>query len=369
MVVAAQNSILEEVLMPLEKERWFLAPAIVDLWLGKRDVEMSQLSRQLIESIALPEHLPAYASVSSLPHAFPFVYAETLAIYLACKDASEATRPEVRGILDHICEQSGKTFAWILRSINAPRSATTDELLSTQFSEVLSRANQLKTLPAYSPQMNHVDVALVRRRNRCLCLCSAHLFIQSKKLFHEGKIVGKSANPLQPDIDKVVCVALSARPSIGRFLFSLFENWPPRVPSQSSELHELDINVFRSDFMILAGAEQVGLFHGALFCFLTHDQVHNQLASYFDNHLKWLLDSASGTISLTQNMMLDASSADGFSQMLIDRAACLKFPLLAATHMAHSIGAASTFVQEKEEIKRQLSLSQFKGLGPALDHL
>lgn len=369
MVVAAQNSIIQEVLIPLEKKRWFLVPAIVDLWSGKRDVGMSPLTRQLIESIALLDHLPAYASVCSLPHAFPFVYAETLAIYLACKDSSEATSPEVRGILDRICAQSGDTFAWILRSISAPQSATTDELLSKQLSEVLSRANQLKTLPAYSPQMNHVDAAMLRRRNRCLCLCSAHLFIQSKKLFCEGKIPCKSANPLQPDIDKVVCVALAARPSIGQFLFSLFQNSPLRVPSLSSSLQDPEIKVFHSDFMILAGAEQVGLFRGVLFRFLTHDQVHDQLASYFDIHLKWLLDAASGAMSLTQNMMLDASSSDGFAQTLIDRAASLKFPLLAATHMANSIGSASTLVQEKEEIKRQLSLSQFVGLGPVLDRL
>jgi hypothetical protein len=90
------------------------------------------------------------------------------------------------------------------------------------------------------------------------------------------------------------------------------------------------------------------------------------LAACFKNHLVWLLDAASGCIALSQDMMLDASSPDNFARTLLNRAACLKLPLVAASCMAKFI-STETFVHEKEEIKRQLS--EFKALGSALDRL
>ena len=95
-------------------------------------------------------------------------------------------------------------------------------------------------------------------------------------------------------------------------------------------------------------------------------QAHGMLAACFNNHLEWLLDAASGSIALTQGMLLDASSPDLFARTLIDRATCLKLPLVAASCMTKYI-STGTCVHEKEEIKGQLS--DFKALGPALDRL
>jgi hypothetical protein len=107
---------------------------------------------------------------------------------------------------------------------------------------------------------------------------------------------------------------------------------------------------------------------------LTRVQVHGYLAKCFDDHLKWLLDAASGTMALTQDMLLDVScrnvmsdahGPDDFAQMLVDRAACLKLPLVAASCQANAFG--DTTQREKDEIRRQLS--NFKGLANALDRL
>jgi hypothetical protein len=65
-------------------------------------------------------------------------------------------------------------------------------------------------------------------------------------------------------------------------------------------------------------------------------------------------------------MLLDASSPDVFARALIDRAACLKFPFLAAAEASNTIGLVSLH-QEKEDIKNHLS--DFRGLGDALDQL
>ena len=109
-------------------------------------------------------------------------------------------------------------------------------------------------------------------------------------------------------------------------------------------------------------------------CMLTRVQVHGYLAKCFDDHLKWLLDAASGTMALTQDMLLDVScrnvmsdahGPDDFAQMLVDRAACLKVPLVAASCQANAIGDTSQ--REKDEIRRQLS--SFKGLANALNRL
>ncbi len=94
--------------------------------------------------------------------------------------------------------------------------------------------------------------------------------------------------------------------------------------------------------------------------------MHQALADCFDTHLKWLLDAASGAIALTQGMLLDASSHDEFAKAVMDRAACLRSSVIAATTMANSIGPVS-LQEEKNEIKQLLS--DFEGLGPALDRL
>lgn len=99
---------------------------------------------------------------------------------------------------------------------------------------------------------------------------------------------------------------------------------------------------------------------------MTFAQVRQMLAAHFDTHLKWILDAASGAISLAQSMLLDASSPDPFVRVLIDRAACLKSPLLAATQMGTLVSLGSLH-QEKEIIKEQIS--DFVGLGPALNSL
>ena len=99
---------------------------------------------------------------------------------------------------------------------------------------------------------------------------------------------------------------------------------------------------------------------------MTFAQVHQMLAVHFDTHLKWILDAASGAISLAQSMLLDASSSDPLVRVLIDRAACLKCPLLAATQERTLVGLVSLH-QEKEIIKEQVS--DFVGLGPALNSL
>ena len=99
---------------------------------------------------------------------------------------------------------------------------------------------------------------------------------------------------------------------------------------------------------------------------LTRVQVHGYLSKVFDDHLKWLLDAASGTMALTQDMLLDAHGSDDFAQILVDRAACLKSPLVAASWQANAIGE-TTLQREKDEIKRQLA--SFKGMDNALDRL
>ena len=121
---------------------------------------------------------------------------------------------------------------------------------------MLARAEVLKQFPSYSPELKHFRTAEVRRQNRCLCLCSAHLVIQSKKLYFEGTIAGKLSNPLQFDIDKLVCVALSANPSVGNWLSNLFETPPYITPTLSSQSQSLEMTLFYNDFLALIQSEQ-----------------------------------------------------------------------------------------------------------------
>ena len=109
-------------------------------------------------------------------------------------------------------------------------------------------------------------------------------------------------------------------------------------------------------------------------CVLTLLQADGALETCFNTHLRWLLDTASGAISLAQSMLLDAASADPFAQALIDRAACHRNPLIAVTQtgslrsrqMESLIGLVS-LKEEKEAIKQHVS--DFDGLGTALDRL
>ena len=108
--------------------------------------------------------------------------------------------------------------------------------------------------------------------------------------------------------------------------------------------------------------------------------MHQALAECFDTHLKWLLDAASGAIALTQSMLLDASSHDEFAKAVLDRAACLRSPVIAATvlvscaapmHSSASVisnATSSVSLQEEQNEIKQL-LSDFEGVGPALDRL
>jgi hypothetical protein len=112
--------------------------------------------------------------------------------------------------------------------------------------------------------------------------------------------------------------------------------------------------------------------------------VHQALAECFDTHLKWLLDAASGAIALTQSMLLDASRHAEVAKAVLDRAACLRSPVIAATvlvscaapmHSSASVISNATrefpssvsLQEEKNEIKHLLS--DFEGVGPALDRL
>jgi hypothetical protein len=257
MVRAAQDCILDDVISPLQKQGWQLSQTFLALWEGHRDVQVPDSARHILESIALAEHLPACQSLSLLPPAFPITYAETLAIYMACKDASHNTKAETKEmleVLEHISSHSTATFRRVLRHLEEPHAVGVDGLLRSQFDEVVSKATLLKTNPAYSPELKHSRTALGRRQNRCLCLCSAHLFNQSKMLYHDGKIASGAENPLQPDIDKLVSVARPRHPSIGRFLAELFERLPYRVP-QSGE--DAESNVFRNDLLALTASEHV----------------------------------------------------------------------------------------------------------------
>jgi hypothetical protein len=256
MVAAAQKSITAEVLVPLRKLGWDVSSAFRSLWAGDRDFMLSVSARQLVESTALREH--SHGSIASLPLAFPFVYAETIAIYMACNDPSQSQNAEAKKVLEFIREgkQSSATLMQMLRLADAPQSVKADGPLSSQFSDMLARAEVLKQFPFFSPELKHFRYAEVRRQNRCLCLCSAHLVIQSKKLYFEGKIGGKLANPLQFDIDKLVCVALSASPSVGYWLSQLFEAPPYSTPTLSIQDLSPEINAFYNDFLALIQSEQ-----------------------------------------------------------------------------------------------------------------
>lgn len=256
MVAAAQKSITAEVIVPLQNAGWDVSSAFRSLWGGDRDFILSDSARQLVELTALREH--SHGSIASLPLAFPFVYAETVAIYMACKDPSQSQNAEAKKILEFIREgkQSSAALMQMLRLAEAPHSVKADGPLSSQFSDMLARAHVLKQFPSYSPELKHFRNAEVRRQNRCLCLCSAHLVILSKKLYFEGKIVGKLSNPLQFDIDKLVCVALSVSPSVGDWLSKLFEAPPYSTPPLSSHGLSPEITVFYNDFLALIQSEQ-----------------------------------------------------------------------------------------------------------------
>jgi hypothetical protein len=88
-------------------------------------------------------------------------------------------------------------------------------------------------------------------------VCSAHLVIQSKILYLQGKINGESPNALQPDIDKLICVATAAHPKIGELVSRMFEKLPYTLPSVISEPAE--IQAFHQDLLSLIEDDQVCL--------------------------------------------------------------------------------------------------------------
>ncbi len=124
--------------------------------------------------------------------------------------------------------------------------------------------------------------------------------------------------------------------------------------------------MFHGDLAILLEQVCRRFFAQGVACVLTLLQADGALETCFNTHLRWLLDAASGAISLAQSMLLDAASADPFAQALIDRAACLRNPLIAAAQTGSLIGLVS-LKEEKEAIKHHVS--DFDGLGTALDRL
>jgi hypothetical protein len=363
MVVAAKNSISAEVLAPLDAQGWAVSSVFRALWGGDRNFPMSGSTGQLID-VALGEH--PYKTVSSLPFAFPFVYAETLAINTACAGASHVV--ETQKVLELIRaeRQSGATFRLLSRCAENPATFGGEGMYAEQVAQVLAHATSLKTQKRYSPEVKHYVAAQYRRQHRCLCLCTAHLASQSRKLLHERSSAGKAKaeNPFQRDIDKLVCVALSIKPNIGAIVAALFEHPTYQLPPCSGL--EVDYKMFHGDLAILLEQVCRRFVAQGVACVLTLLQADGALETCFNTHLRWLLDAASGAISLAQSMLLDAASADPFAQALIDRAACLRNPLIAAAQTGSLIGLVS-LKEEKEAIKQHVS--DFDGLGTALDRL
>jgi hypothetical protein len=371
MVGAAKKSISDQVLVPLSDIGWDVQHVFRALWAGNRDVIMSNSARMLM-SICLSEY--SFKDIVSLPLAFPVAYAETVAVYLSCKQ-NESSSHDSHGTIDSIYDRilshqsTDATFKRLMFLVDAHESAgAADCLFAQQCTHTIALADRLALLPAYAPSLKNFSDAQIRRQNRCLCLCSAHLAIQSRIMYHAHKLTDKEPNPLQSEIDKLVCLAVYFQPRIGNFLSKLFEKAPYQVPSPSSQ--PIEAQAFVMDFLALLQADE------RVNCLLpecperahvvNHPQVHALLAKYFEKHLRWLLNAASGAVALTQSMLLDASSPDVFARALIDRAACLKFPFLAAAEASNTIGLVSLH-QEKEDIKNHLS--DFRGLGDALDQL
>ncbi len=253
MIIAAQNSIRTEVLAPLDGKGWDTSATFRALWAGDRDCAMPTLTRELIEDVALTEH--PYKSIQLLPFAFPLVYAETLATYIACKGAFyDAANVEAQEVLELLRAENGPTFIHLSRLADDPASNRGDCLYSSQSDNALSEARSLQTQKSSSHMCKkHFLTAQNRRRHRCLCVCGVHLALQSRKWLHE-RVDASANNPFQHDIDKLVCVAISVKPIIGEFLESLFENPTYRMPSSPvSSAPELEI--FYSDFASLIQQE------------------------------------------------------------------------------------------------------------------
>jgi len=262
MVVVARASIRANVLAPLAEAGWDVCPQIDALWRGDRGAGVPAPGDQLI-SVALADHPSSTKSstLNTLPLAFPAAYSEIIAIYMACRDceASNGANPECADVLARIrrLRDADATFRQMLLYADNPGAAELDGLPAKQVLKTLSESLNLKTLPAYRPELKHFAAVEGRRRHRCLCVCSAHLAIQSKKLFYEGKIDDKTPNGLQPEIDKLICVATAAHFRIGELVSLLFDKAPYRLPSVITE--PLEVTAFHQDLMSLIEDEQVYL--------------------------------------------------------------------------------------------------------------
>jgi hypothetical protein len=257
MVAVARASIRANVLDPLAEAGWNLCPQFDALWKGDRDVGLVASEDQLMP-FALAEH--PCRKLSMLPLAFPAAYSESVAIYLASRDAeaSNGSKLECAEVLGRIGQlyATDATFKQMLLYANSPSSVGSD-FYGRQVLKMLSEATHMKSLPAYRPELKHFSAAEGRRRHRGLCVCSAHLVIQSKILHLQGKINGESPNALQPDIDKLICVATVAHPKIGELVSLMFEKPPYTLPSVRSEA--VEIQAFHQDLSSLIEDEQVCL--------------------------------------------------------------------------------------------------------------
>ena len=255
MVAVARASIRANVLDPLAEAGWNLCPQFDALWKGDRGVGLVASEDQLM-LFALAEH-PCH-KLSMLPLAFPAAYSESVAIYLASRDAeaSNGSKLECAEVLGRIGQlyDTDATFKQMLLYADRPSSVGSD-FYGRQVVKMLSEATFMKSLPAYRPELKHFAAAEGRRRHRGLCVCSAHLVIQSKILYLQGKIHNEFPNALQPDIDKLICVATAAHPKIGELVSLMFEKPPYTLPSVRSEA--VEIQAFHQDLLSLIEDDQV----------------------------------------------------------------------------------------------------------------
>jgi hypothetical protein len=256
MVAVARASIRANVLVPLAEAGWNLCPQFDALWKGDRGDGLVASENQLM-TFTLAEH--PCRNLSMLPLAFPAAYSESVAIYLASRDAEAPNgsklESEVLGRIRQLCDTDA-TFKQMLLYADSP-SLVGSDFYGKQVIKMLSEATYMKSLPAYRPELKHFAAAESRRRHRGLCVCSAHLVIQSKILYLQGKIHVESPNALQPDIDKLICVAIAAHPRIGELVSLMFEKPPYMLPSARSEA--VEIQAFLQDLCSLIEDDQVCL--------------------------------------------------------------------------------------------------------------
>ena len=255
MVAVARASIRANVLDPLTEAGWNLCPQFDALWKGDRDIGLVASEDQLM-LFALAEH--PCDKLLMLPLASPAAYSESVAIYLASRDsdAPNGSKLECTEVLGRIRQlhETDATFKQMLLYADRPSSVGSD-FYGRQVVKMLSEATHMKALPDYRPELKRFAAAESRRRHRGLCVCSAHLVIQSKILYLQGKIHNEFPNALQPDIDKLICVATAAHPKIGELVSLMFEKPPYTLPSVRSEA--VEIQAFHQDLLSLIEDDQV----------------------------------------------------------------------------------------------------------------